>query len=117
MLAMLVTVPILIYQIIIGAMIVGAGALFGRTGAKWGAVIAAVWTLTHVIFPPLMCLQFVTITAATAVAFAIAKRRPPQSPPQPQQLPDEGVVTVQDYEVTAAPDDSDRQGNLERRDP
>ncbi len=93
--ALIVTASILAYQVVIASLVVCAGVIFGRTGTKWAAIIAALWTLTHVIFPPLMCLQFVTIGGATALSFALAGRHPskgdgvraaPGSPP-PQSSP------------------------------
>ncbi len=106
MLGMLISVPILIYQIVIGSIIVGAGVLFGRTGAKWAAVLAALWTLTHIILVPLMCLQFVTIACATALSFALAGRRTPSADSPPDTPADAAGARRVDAEIRDVPDAS-----------
>lgn len=71
----LVSGAVLIYQIVIGGIIVICGALGSRKAVAIAAILAAIWTLTHVIMPPLMCVQFVTITVATALALVLASVR------------------------------------------
>lgn len=62
---------ILIYQIVIAAIVIGAALLKGAIGLKWAAVGTVVWTVLHIFAPWLMLIQFFTIAIAYAVGNAI----------------------------------------------
>lgn len=62
---------ILIYQLVIAAIVIGAALLKGAIGLKWAAIGAVVWTVLHIFAPWLMLIQFFTIGVAYAVGSAI----------------------------------------------
>lgn len=63
---------ILIYQLVIAAIIIGAALLKGAVGLKWAAIGAVIWTVLHIFAPWLMLIQFFTIGIAYAIGGAIA---------------------------------------------
>ena len=65
------SMEILIYQAVIGSLIVGAAFLKGAIGLKWATGAAIVWTLFHVYAPWLMGIQFITIGIAYAIGNSI----------------------------------------------
>ncbi|PJF37909.1 MAG: hypothetical protein CUN55_19685 [Phototrophicales bacterium] len=64
---------ILIYQIVIGAIIVVAAIVKGEIGLKYATIGAVVWTVFHIFMPWLMLLQFVTIALAFGIGNAIVQ--------------------------------------------
>lgn len=62
---------IVIYQIIIGAIIIVATLLKGQIGLNCAAVAAVAWTFLHVFAPWLMLIQFAVIAVAYMVATGI----------------------------------------------
>jgi len=63
---------ILIYQLVIGAIVVGGALVKGKIGLNWATTGAVVWTILHIFAPWLMLIQFGTIGVAYAIGNAIA---------------------------------------------
>lgn len=62
---------ILIYQLVIAGVVIGAALLKGAIGLQWAAIGAVVWTVLHIFAPWLMLIQFFTIGIAYAIGNAI----------------------------------------------
>jgi len=66
-----ISVAVILYQIFIFSIVATENASKGSSGIlTW---LAVGWTLTHVVFPPLMALQLVTI--AVAAGYGKSKHR------------------------------------------
>ena len=59
---------VLFYQIIIAAIIIFA-ATKGKKIFSLAVVLATLWTLSHVFYPPLMSVQFITIIGSASYGY------------------------------------------------
>ncbi len=55
---------ILVYQLVIGGVILAAAIAAGKRGLWVSTAVAVAWTLSHVVMPWLMALQAITILLA-----------------------------------------------------
>lgn len=62
-----ISIGVLLYQFFIFVIIVGSRSS-GRGTVLITTFLACLWTLTHIIFPPLMILQFIVISIAFFIA-------------------------------------------------
>lgn len=65
---MRITAAVVAYQVAISSSIVGASKVGGRGFATVVAIGWSIWTLTHVILPPLAIIQYVNIVGSWFVA-------------------------------------------------
>lgn len=72
------SVAIIVYQLLIAGFIIGAAVKGGRTGCVIAAVIASLWTLTHIFMAWLMLLQFGTVAVATIIGLSIGTKKAPE---------------------------------------
>lgn len=67
------SIAIALYQITIAVIVISAGRVGGKVGCVIAAILASIWTLTHVFMPWLMILQFGTILVALVIGLVFAK--------------------------------------------
>ncbi len=63
---------VLFYQVLIATIIIVA-AYKGKKALTVAVVLAVLWTLSHLFYPPLMILQFCTITGAAIYGYRKTK--------------------------------------------
>ena len=64
----LISFGVLFYQILIASIIIFA-ATKGKKVFTIAVVLAALWTLSHVFYPPLMIVQFLTIIGSARYGY------------------------------------------------
>lgn len=64
----IISLSVLFYQILIAVIIIICASK-GKKALFIAVVLASLWTLTHVFYPPLMILQFLTIISSSIYGY------------------------------------------------
>jgi len=64
----IISLAVLFYQILIAVIII-VSASRGRIALLIAVIMASLWTLTHVFYPPLMIFQFFTIICSSIYGY------------------------------------------------
>jgi hypothetical protein len=70
----IISLSVLFYQILIAVIIIVC-ATWGRKALFVAFVLTSLWTLTHVFYPPLMIVQFITIIVSSIYGYKKSARK------------------------------------------